>query len=323
MSNELVLNFTRNRLGNRIIALMYHDVAEDSEHTEAWTVVRRSEFLRQMEYLKSHFEVVSLGEAISRKNLGGQNNRPMAVVTFDDGYARNRKILFPIIQSLELPVSIFVATSAVISREPYWYDRVISALQSSQEFTLDLRELNLGRYRINRTAGAGNWAEIQKLLTDLKLFQPVERDRAVKRVLELVKGCKRVPGYTVDHLTVQDITDMAGCGLVTFGAHSHCHSMLPQLAPETITESVLESRRLLEKWTGKPIRFFAYPSGSYDEKVINVLKSCGFECSLTTRSKPWDNEPLLEIPRIGIGRFDSFDFFKLRVSDALSLLQRI
>lgn len=321
ISNELVLDFARNRLGNRVIVLMYHELAEDNDHTDAWTIVKKSEFIRQMEYLKAHFEVVSLKEAITRKG-GEKLQKPLAVITFDDGYAGNKNILLPIVKSMGLPVSIFIATGATISGEIYWYDKIITAVRTTQEIALDLRERNLGCYSINRTTGAANWAEIQKLLMDLKELEPVERDAAVNHILELLKTYKRAPGHNIGHMTEQDITEMAGCDLITFGAHSHCHSMLPQLQPEALSESIMRSRKLLEKWTGRPVMYFAYPSGAYNEKVIDVLKACEFECSLTTRSKPWDKEPLLEIPRIGIGRFDSFDFFKLRVSDALKLAGR-
>lgn len=318
LSSELVLGYARKkRLRGKVVVLMYHELAEDEDEIDAWTIVKKSDFVRQMEYLTAHYDVVSLKDAISRKALEG-SGKPLAAVTFDDGYAGNKKILMPLARSMGLPVEIFVATGAVTSGELYWYDRLITAAQAHDGTPLDLTRMGLRVYRINASRGASNWAETQRLLVDLKELEPLERDTAVTRILDMLKAGGRRPGYAIGHLTENDVREMASGGLVSFGAHSHCHGMLPQLAKEAVTESVMKSKGLLEEWTGGKVSSFAYPSGAYDQKVMDVLKEGGFRCSVTTRSKPWDREPLLEIPRIGVGRYDSFNHFKIRVSNALS-----
>ena len=129
MSNELVLGAARKKmLRGKVVVLMYHELAEDNDAIEAWTIVRRQDFVRQMEYLKANFEVVSIDEALRAKESVGRQ-KPLAVVTFDDGYAGNRRILLPIMKSMGLPVAIFVSTGAVISRELSCYARIITAAQ--------------------------------------------------------------------------------------------------------------------------------------------------------------------------------------------------
>jgi len=316
MSNELVLGYSRKkRLINKIVVLMYHEVAEDADDIEAWTVVRKSDFLR---HLKTHFEVVSIEEALSRKGHAS-TQKPLAVVTFDDGYAGNRKNLLPIAESLGLPVSIFVSTGAVISRELYWYDKIITAVQTRQAFTLSTKDLELGDYSINKTSGAGNWAEIQRLLSALKALEPVKRNNVVKRILETLEMYERKPHYKLSHLTENDIRELAASRHITLGAHSHCHNILPQLDQNMIKKSVRTSKVLIEKWTNCRVKYFAYPNGNYDANVINALTDSGFECSFTTTNKPWGHEQLFEIPRIGVGRYDSFDLFKAKVSNAFML----
>lgn len=317
LSSELILGFVRKRkLADRVVVLMYHEIAEDADNIEAWTVVRKSDFIRHMEYLMTHFEVVSLGQALSVRSGAGLR-RPLAVVTFDDGYSGNRNILLPIAKSMGLPVSIFVATSAVVTREPYWYDRIINAVQTDEQLTLDLSQHALGNYAINRTSGAENWAEIEKLLRALKALEPLERGLAVELVMSELKGRTGQGRYALEHLDLDALREMAQCELITFGAHSHCHSLLPQLGTEAMQQSVKTSRKLLEEWTGKKVDYFAYPGGVYDERVIKVLGDSGFSCALTTKSKPWEGEPFFEIPRVGVGRYDSLDLFKVKISNAL------
>jgi peptidoglycan/xylan/chitin deacetylase (PgdA/CDA1 family) len=319
LSNRRLLDFLRSCLVGKILVLMYHEVAEDRDSIEAWTVVRKSDFIRQMEYLAANFEVVSLRDALCGKV--GRTDKPLAVITFDDGYAGNRRTMLPVAEAMSLPVSIFVATGAVASGGLYWYDRIINVAQGRGPVKLDLSGHALGSYAINRTSGAGNWTEINKVLRALKTLEPAQRAEAVETVMQALGGAPERARYELEYLTAEEIREMAGSSLVTFGAHSHCHSLLPQLDAEEMLESVLTSRRLLEEWTGGKVEYFAYPSGAYDARAIEILKDNGFRCGLTTKSKPWERESFFEIPRVGVGRYDSLDLFKIKVSNALSFFK--
>ncbi|MBI2400020.1 MAG: polysaccharide deacetylase family protein [Deltaproteobacteria bacterium] len=319
ISNQRLLDFSRSCLFGKTLVLMYHEVAEDRDSIEAWTVVRKSDFVSQMEYLAANFEVVSLRDALSGKV--GRSDKPLAVVTFDDGYAGNKRTMLPVANAMGLPVTIFIATGAVANGGLYWYDRIINATQGHGPVKLDLNAQALGAFAINRTSGAENWAEIERMLRALKTLEPAKRTSAVENVLNALEAAPKGPRYALEHLSADDIREMAENGLVTFGAHSHCHSLLPQLADDEMRESVLTSRSLLEEWTGAKVEYFAYPSGAYDVRAIEVLKDNGFRCGLTTKCKPWEHESFFEIPRIGVGRYDCLDLFKIKVSNALNLFK--
>jgi peptidoglycan/xylan/chitin deacetylase (PgdA/CDA1 family) len=320
LSSEAVLKPLRKmRLGGKAVVLMYHELAPDTEDIEAWTVVRKSDFVRQMEYLSSEFNIVSLRDALRLMNDPARGNgRPMAVVTFDDGYTGNRRILLPAIKSLNIPVTVFVATKAVQDSNIYWYDRLISAVQRETMVELDLNDLGLGLYNINRERGAENWRQIEMLLAGLKAVEPVRRARTVEDILKRLGALRGKDYYKLDHLTNEEVRELSACPLVTIGAHSHCHSILTQLSYEDMRESVKASKLLLEKWTGRDVPYFSYPNGNYDENVIDALKAEGFECSVTTEARAWDRaDSVFTIPRIGIGRYDSMDLFKIKVSGGI------
>lgn len=320
LANEAVLRRLRRRnLRNKAVVLMYHELAPDTADIEAWTVVSRSAFARQMEYLSSEFNIVSLSEALGLiDGRSCEDDRPVAVITFDDGYSGNRSTLLPVIESLNIPVTVFVATKAVQDRLVYWYDRLISALQSDKAVELDLAGLGLGLYRINREKGAENWREIQRLLSGLKTFEPLKRTRAVEDILGSLAGLSEKDHYRLEHLSVEEVRELSESPLVTIGAHSHCHNILTQLSREELRESVKRSKLLLQEWTGRNVTFFSYPNGNYDEKVIDAVKAEGFECSVTTEPRAWDKaDSAFTIPRVGIGRYDSMDLFKLKVSGGI------
>jgi len=307
----------RRQLRGKAVVLMYHEVASDNDDIEAWTVVKHTDFVRQMDYLRTKFDIVSLSEAIMPMANPNLTGRPMAVVTFDDGDRGNRDVLLPIVESLELPVTIFVATRQVQDQRPYWFDRLVNALQFDAPITVSHPALLPTAYTINETSGARNWTKIQQLLMALKKLEPVEREQAVDEIINNL-GLHAHRSRGIAPLAINDIKELSKSRWVTIGAHSHCHNILTQLDRQAVLESVVQSKELLELWTGGNINYFAYPNGDYNDSVVSAVVEAGFEAAVTTASRPWKSrENNFALPRIGVGRYDSLDVFKVRVVGGL------
>lgn len=301
----------RRRLDGKVVILMYHELAEDSDDVEAWTVVKRTDFLRQMDYLRANFDVMSLPRAIARMAQPNCADRPIAVVTFDDGDRGNRDVLVPIIETYELPVTIFVATGQVQDQRSYWFDRVINALQVHTPVTVALPPTLPATYVINETRGEPNWAKIRELLSALKNLEPTARERVVDLITDKIAWQDR-RSRGIAPLMISDIKELSDYSLVTIGAHSHCHNILTQVDRQAAFESAVRSKDLLELWTGQKVRYFAYPHGDFNDAVISAVMAAGFEAALTTAARPWGtDDKLFALPRIGVGRYDLPEVFKL------------
>lgn len=303
------------RLRNRVVSLMYHEVLPDDRPFDSWHVVRESDFLAQMRYLREHFEIVSMDDAYERICRGAGRHRPMALVTLDDGYRGNRDVVWPIARQLGIPVTIYVAPFSVQSQTPYWYDRVIAAMIGDAPFQIDLRPHDLGLYQSARgLQGEARWAHVQRLLSRLQALSQERREIITADVVAQALQC----GSTVPplaSLTIEDIREMADSQHIGFGAHSFRHDSLTQLEPEPARESIARSKTILEAWTGRPIRHFAYPYGHYDATVVQLVRECGFVTSHATTPGFWQKETsLFEIPRLGIGRYDALGYVKARLS---------
>jgi len=77
--------------------------------------------------------------------------------------------------------------------------------------------------------------------------------------------------------------------------HTSTHPHLEHLDASQIAAEVLEDRKALEDLVGYPVRGMAYPFGTYNEQVIQVLRALGVVYSRTTENKdnPWPaQEPL-------------------------------
>ncbi|MDQ3812564.1 MAG: polysaccharide deacetylase family protein [Armatimonadota bacterium] len=89
----------------RAVVLCYHRIGARDVMTKP-----TQEFRRDLEYLKSNYECISLWELCERLRANQLLKRPMAVVTFDDGYRDNLTEAVPVLQEAGMPATFFVAT---------------------------------------------------------------------------------------------------------------------------------------------------------------------------------------------------------------------
>lgn len=308
LATEPLLRRARRRSPPGIAVLMYHEVLGDDAVAEAWTAVRVSELRSQIDYLKSAFDIVSIDEALTR----GDAARPAAVLTFDDGGAGNHQHLLPVVEEMRVPVTVFVATGHVESGQLYWFDRVVNALQVIAPISLDLRDVGLSVYSVGPPSGANNWAQIQRLLVDIKAGGVERNDEFAGIVEERARAAGGAVRAPLQPMTVQQVRELAASPHVTIGAHSHAHSLLTQMSGADTTADVAKSRQLLQQWTGQAVEHFAYPSGEYDARVRENVVGCGFRTAVTTEKRLWrQNCDLFAIPRMSVGRYDSASGFRL------------
>jgi len=298
-----------------ITVLMYHEVLEDEQDVDAWTVLRASEFRKQMEYLKRHYIVVSLDAARDLMKEGDRSRAKYAVVTFDDGYEGNRRVVLPVMEALNLPFTVFCATGAIEQGEPYWWDRVIHSALSCGKRVI-LTDMLLGTYDFDtRLLGEPRWNEIQRLLTDLKSVERQRREQIVRAIARQSAESQQ-PG-PLRPMTPKQVRELSDAGLATIGAHSQTHDILTQLTPEEAGDSILRSKEKLEAWTGKRIDYFSYPNGDHSPALMRAVACAGFTAAVSTEERAWrQSDDIFAIPRIGVGRFDSMTLFKAKVSCA-------
>jgi peptidoglycan/xylan/chitin deacetylase (PgdA/CDA1 family) len=101
-----------------VMSLLYHRVADT--HPNSWTI-DCDRFRYQMEWLKTNFDLVTMGEA-QRRIAAGHNTRPTVCVTFDDGYAENCDFAIPWLIENQIPVTYFVTTDNILTDRAFPHD---------------------------------------------------------------------------------------------------------------------------------------------------------------------------------------------------------
>jgi glycosyltransferase involved in cell wall biosynthesis/peptidoglycan/xylan/chitin deacetylase (PgdA/CDA1 family) len=312
MAAEWASSLARRTISNRSIAvLMYHEIGADSADIDAWQVVRESEFRRQVDALRQRFDVVSLDEATHRMAERSFEDRPMAVLTFDDGDVGNVERLLPIVERDALPVTVYVATQHIQEAKGFWFDRIVNRLQSREPIALDLSDFGLGSHVFNHDRGAQNWARIQRLLQAIKAM-PADRCEQIADDVDRRLSANGQPALTP--MTPAQVTQLARCRHVTLGSHSHGHEVMTLLTDDEVRASVAASLDWLMQWTGQLPRHFAFPGGFHDQRVEAVIQSMGFATAMGGDVGLWqpDTSPLA-IPRLHVGRYDSLERFGIQL----------
>ena len=101
-----------------IMVVLFHRVAPD--RANGWTTHTET-FVRDIDWLKKNFELISLAEAQNRIRRP-RNDRPCVSVTFDDGYASNCELALPLLIDKGIPCTYFVTTENVLFGKPFAHD---------------------------------------------------------------------------------------------------------------------------------------------------------------------------------------------------------
>lgn len=285
--------------------LCYHTLGANSGGINGWTALREEDFRAQLADLQSVYEIVSLDAALE----GGQGRRPRAVITFDDGDAGLYTHLLPILKETGVPVTLYIATEQFETRRPFWFDRVVNALQAPGQVTLE----GVGTWTLPGGGGKEHWAALGPILTALKALDPALRDAAADQIAAQGQGPKA--GATLGPMTLEQLQTLGNTPGVTIGAHTHGHELLDQIPADAARESVARSRELLEGWTGQSIRHFAFPNGNHTPALRDMVRDLGFASAtiLEDRVAPKGTDPFA-LPRISVGRYDSRARVRLRLA---------
>jgi peptidoglycan/xylan/chitin deacetylase (PgdA/CDA1 family) len=110
----------------------------------------------------------------------------------------------------------------------------------------------------------------------------------------------RLDGSDSSFLTVPELRLLEQRG-IEIGSHTVTHADLPALSDAQAFEELATSRSTLERALGHPVRWFAYPYGAYDGRVVGLVARAGYRLAVTTRSGSCqDTSHPLELKRLEV-----------------------
>lgn len=87
---------------------------------------------------------------------------------------------------------------------------------------------------------------------------------------------RRMPESEVSRYYCSPFVEVAG--------HSFTHPFLEQITPSQVMKEIVDDRIKLEEQFGRLIRGFAYPYGTYNDTVVELLRAAGIVYARTVKS---------------------------------------
>ncbi len=268
--------------------LAYHRVVADIGKAERdaiyGIVVSTATFRRHCELLRRKYDVVSLETAMRFADDRRETSRPIAVITFDDGYVDFYEEAFPVLKELGLPATVFLPTDYIGQPKPLAHDRIYwllkLALERSVSMAAALRKAGVSGEIAGEFAGAGDLLG----LTDKLVYLSNElRERAIVAMeQELGDELEEYPSeYRL--LNWEMIREMSRNG-IDFGGHTANHVILPLEVESVMKTEIDRCKQTLESELGGKVASFAYPNGEYNGLIKQLAANAGFSLAVTTQT---------------------------------------
>lgn len=297
--------------GPRLSVLIFHRVTEAADPLVPG-IPTRAAFRHKMELLRDNFKVMPLTEGVRRLAEGSLPSRALSI-TFDDGYRDNVTTVLPVLKSVGVPATFFVA-SGYLNGGRMWNDDVIEIIRQTKANSISLPELGIGPVSLRDLTARR--AAIDAVIERLKEADPKLRQKALDE-LACESHC-RLPDDLM--MTDDDVRTLHEAGM-EIGCHTRTHPILTRIPLEVGEAEITGSRADLERIINSPVRLFAFPNGipgyDYDARHVDMVRRLGFEAAFSTawgvstsgsdryqlpRFTPWDDSPLAFTARLILSR---------------------
>ena len=271
--------------------IAYHRVVADIAKAEREAiyglVVSSATFRRHCRLLNKFYDVVSL-ETAARFLDGEQKRvtaRPLAVITFDDGYRDFYDEAFPILNEFGLSATVFLPTEYIGQSRPLAHDRLYWLVKQASEKSVStasaLEKAGLSKEFVEKCAGQTNILKT----TDWLVFLPDEIREKVIFQLEQ-KLADRFESYPSEYqlLDWETVREMQQTG-INFGGHTARHVVLPLEDSSAMEKELFASKNELETQLNKEINVFAYPNGEYNGQIKKLVAQAGYKIAVTTEKR--------------------------------------
>jgi peptidoglycan/xylan/chitin deacetylase (PgdA/CDA1 family) len=282
-----VQNLFRTRSTGPVV-LFYHGVEENLVDPEVQEVqMALPVFERQIAFLRRQREVISMDDMYESIANGYRLDARQVVLTFDDGYKNNLRIIAPLLHGYSLPFTLFVSTRHISEhrRFPLYYiraailytDKTHIHLRSIQKsFDLSTRETRL----FAATAVAASAKIVPLDVVDALTAECMEQ-LPPERWAEL--NAKFMSEEPMDWDDVRAVATMGG----TVGSHCHDHCILHEKqSPDEIRRQLNESKAAIQSHVGE-CSYFAYPNGRASDisaSAYRAVRSAQYRMAFSTIS---------------------------------------
>jgi peptidoglycan/xylan/chitin deacetylase (PgdA/CDA1 family) len=266
--------------------LFYHGIEENIVDREVQALhLSLRAFERQIAFVRRNREIVSMDDLYDCIASGRALDPRQVILTFDDGYRNNLRVVAPLLNAWKLPFTIFVSSRHISEgrRFPSYYVR--AAMLYTQNESIHLRSIRRTFALTTRTTRSSALATIIAALKKAPQHVVDEITLECKEQLSRVQwGDLDAYFSSEEPMNWQDVRRVSEMGAI-IGSHCHDHCILhSNQSKEEVCRQLNQSKSTIEKNVAA-CRYMAYPNGTTDDissVAYAAAKSAGFRIAFTS-----------------------------------------
>ena len=258
-----LLGFPLNLKGREgeVQIVCFHGICADSDTYINGRFYQETAFRKLLLAIQQHFHIISLDDFRANRLNPDKLN---VLITFDDGYRNNLTLALPIIEELQIPVTIFVTGRTDL---PLWTDLFDIAMANPTESGTVIADV-LALSPVKTAKELKAWIPLQ----------PKERVLEINRQLNRIPDSLRAKTSVYwELLSDDDLRSMQQQRLIRLANHGANHLSFVTLTDEQMAQEIDEVRTRLNNIGSAYASVFAYPYGHHNANTIRYLKEIDLE----------------------------------------------
>ncbi|MGH8371276.1 MAG: polysaccharide deacetylase family protein [Gammaproteobacteria bacterium] len=300
------------------LILGYHRVVENYDicviNSIAPMLISTRTLEQHLDWVGRHYRFVDLDDIIQNSHDKGSTEKPMAAITFDDGYADVYQNAFPLLKRKGIPFAVFAVTDLVGTNRLQLHDELYLLL--SRAFFVwpsprkHLRKLLSQIDVLPGYIGGLNELTVSPFRTTRAFLHSLPQEKIIA-ILKLLRQYGELQDAdTKDFRSVdwEMLSEMRKAGVV-IGSHTRSHAFLTNESKRKVEDEVRGSKQKLELMLGGEIRHLAYPDGRFSNSIVKAAAAAGYVGGYTTCQHRDIRHPGLTFPRRVLWEESCMDVF--------------
>jgi peptidoglycan/xylan/chitin deacetylase (PgdA/CDA1 family) len=231
-----------------------------------------SDFEKMLVYLKKNYTIVPLSEIFEIHRSKRPLKRKTIALTFDDGYENNFDIAFPLLKKHNIPATFYLISKGLNSKNYLVWPDALDLVKKHHKEDIQIDNV-IFRYPsfVNSEMGLDLFSYLKSLGDQAEYLT----NELLHRYHYHIDEIKKIPELLL-LVNAEKLSRFINEPLLELGSHSHTHFNMEYLSKEKALEELVNSKRIIENLTGRPVISLAFPDGSYSPETVELAVSTGY-----------------------------------------------